>query len=202
MGVLLFYFLVYFELFRRRIRVKPLGTPASVYVRALPFSVHRVRGRNGNFISRMGRCNVRESRWHEKSTCRRITRKHFLKWNVDVFNLWTEKGAANNFLSPPAQSHSHAHVLIIATAPVCVCASFVCVLSMCANVGPMCVKSRTLCCLQWCLWQCQSVIVPSLWSSTELFSINPAMYLTGVIGAGISRCVLWVPPVVNGNSER
>lgn len=45
MGVLLFYFLVYFELFRRRIRVKPLGTPASVYVRALPFSVHRMRAK-------------------------------------------------------------------------------------------------------------------------------------------------------------
>lgn len=41
MGVLLFYFLVYFELFRRRIRVKPLGT-TTLGSRALPFSIRSV----------------------------------------------------------------------------------------------------------------------------------------------------------------
>lgn len=145
-------------------------------------------------------CNVREFRCHEQSTCRRIIRKHFLKWNVDVLRLWTERGAANS-LSPGAVSLTRTCIDYSDGASLCVC--FICVLlSMCASVGPMCVKPRTLCCLQWCLWQCQSVIVPSLWSSTELFSMKPAMYLTGVIGAGLSRCVLWVPPVVNGNSER
>lgn len=135
--------------------------------------------------------NVQEFRCHDRAAPgSRVTRKRF---------LWTENGTRYLF-RPRRRSHSHAHVLIIATAPVCVCAQ-VCVLHLfslvlSAHRGPMCVKPRTLCCLQWCLWQCQSVIVPSLWSSTELCSMKPAMYLTGVTGAGISRSVHWAPPVV------
>lgn len=58
-GALLFYFLVYFELFRRRIRFKPLGTGLGSH--ALPFSVG-TRGTSGNenfySLNRVKMCGV------------------------------------------------------------------------------------------------------------------------------------------------
>lgn len=176
-----------------------LGRRVGLRSRALPFSVHRVRGQNGNFISRIRRkclscSNVREFRCHDRSTSREVELygKHFLCLTVN-----RERCRANISLSPGAEkSLTRTCTDYSDGASLCVC--FICVCAplfhqSCHERPPrsMCVK------LVPCVFSdvCDSVRVSLSirCGLLQLFSMKPAMYLTGVIDAGTSRSVLWAP---------